>query len=56
MVKHDATVARLETQQLQHGDAIQAMERNHAEETSRLEGLMSGFEDRNDCFFSCPSL
>ena len=45
--KHDATVARMEAQQLQHGDAIQAMERKHAEETSRLQDLMSGLENRN---------
>ena len=47
MVKHDATVAKLNAMRLQHGDAIQQMMLKHAEETYRLEGLMDGLEDRN---------
>ena len=47
MVKHDATVTQLDAVRLQHGEAIQQMEHKHAEETSRLQDLMSGLEDRN---------
>ena len=47
MVKHDATVAQLNAMRLPHGEAIKQMERNHTEETSRLQGLMSGLEGRN---------
>ena len=47
MVKHDATVTQLDAVRLQHGDAIQQMERKHTEEISRLQGLMDGLEDRN---------
>ena len=45
--KHDATVAQLDAVWLQHAEAIQKMTKTHVKETSRLQDLMGGLEDRN---------